>query len=97
MDRRTMDAQMTCTHFSGCQDVRGRVKTQVLHSGDQLNPARVSCPTTKMKLCNKKDVQISFQSAASGQKCHMYRFESLISNTRSQLMDKEFKFLHTCK
>lgn len=54
VERRTMDAQMTCTHFSGCQDLRGRVKTQVLHSGDQLNPARVSCPTTKMKLCNNK-------------------------------------------
>lgn len=44
-----MDAQMMYTDFSGCQDLRGGVKTQVLHSGNQLNPARVSFPITQTK------------------------------------------------
>lgn len=46
-----MDEQMTYTNFSGCQDLRGGVKSQVFHSRNQLNPARVSNPATRTKLC----------------------------------------------
>lgn len=36
--------QMMCCHLSGCQDVGGGIKTQVLHTGNQLHPAGVSSP-----------------------------------------------------
>lgn len=37
-------------NFSGCQNFRGGVKTQVLHPRNQLNPARVSYPATQTRL-----------------------------------------------
>lgn len=40
----TLRMQMTCCHLSGCQDVGGRIKTKVLHTGNQRHPAGVSCP-----------------------------------------------------
>lgn len=36
---------MMCCHSSGCQDIGGGIKTQVLHPGSQLHPAGVSYPT----------------------------------------------------
>lgn len=40
--------------FLGCQDFRGRVETQVLHSRNQLNAAGVSCPTQTMQILKKQ-------------------------------------------
>lgn len=36
--------QMMCFYLSGCQDVRGGIKTKVLHARDQLHPVGVSHP-----------------------------------------------------
>ncbi len=69
-----MDAQMIFFNFSGCQDLRGGVKTQVLHSRNQLNPARVSCPTTQTK-----QVSFHFDNYCLKPGAHWKPFETLIT------------------
>lgn len=55
-----MDAQMMYANFSGCQNLRGGVETQVLHPRNQLNPARVSYPATQTRLWHNLVLHVYF-------------------------------------
>lgn len=62
------------TNFSGCQDLRWGVKSQVFHSRNQLDPARVSNSATQTKLCQVLDNGASFvKPKATTVCCHETR------------------------